>query len=109
MKKLSALLLTAFLLILAGCGGGNSGNDYVGRWEASIKNGFSTQTLVYDIKHNGGNEYFISIELDGLKQARTIMAVYENNTLKLPPFGDEAVLDGKQRMLLQGMDFKKIK
>lgn len=98
------------LLVLTGCGGSNSGgNDYVGNWEANIQNGFKTQTLTYNITHANGNEYLITIELDGLKQARTIMAVYENNSFKLPPFGDEAVLDGKDRMILQGMDFKRIK
>lgn len=113
MKKIIFMVTVCFLLALAGCGGNNGsdkgGNAYVGRWQASIKNGFQTQTLVYDISHSGGNEYLITMELDGLKQARTMMAVYEKNTLRVPPFNDEAVLDGTERMILQGMDFKKLK
>lgn len=108
MKKLSVVLLMVLLLMLIGCGGNNNGKNYEGRWEARVVNGFKTQTVTYDIKHVSGNEYLITIELDGLKQDRTIMAVYENDSFRLPPFGDEAVMDGKERMLLQGMDFKKV-
>lgn len=100
------------LLAFEGCGGNEDGNgggrDYVGRWQASVRNGFQTQTVTYDISHISGNKYLIGVEIDGQKQAETIKAVFEKNTFRVRPYNDEAVPDGKNRMILQGMDFKRV-
>lgn len=113
MKRFAPVLLLIIMLFMLGsCGSGDSskgGDAFVGRWEANVKNGFQTQVLTYDIRHKDGNEYTITRELDGLKQALVITAVYEDKAFKVAPWGDEAVLDGNDRMLLQGMDFKKVK
>ena len=111
MKKLGVLLLMVLALTLVACGGGSDdGKAYTGRWEAQVRSGFSNKTVVYDIKHTGGKDYLINVEIDGVKQAETIPAIYSDNT-KTFQFtdGTQAVLDGDAKMYLDGKEFRRIK
>lgn len=114
MKKFTPVLLLIimlFILVSCGSGGSNGGKMFEGRWEANVRRGYSSQNIIYDIKHTGGNEYVISVEVDGVKQAETLQAVYlkDKNSFRVGPDQDEAVPDGTERFIVNAMDFRKLK
>ena len=112
MRKRFLVLILSALLGLAACGGG--GSEFVGQWEGKMPSSSPFNegpSIVYEITHNTGNQYYITASRNGkqLMGGKKSVAIYKDGLLELDT-GGKATVDKKTGKLdMAGMVLTRVK
>lgn len=114
MRNFSYLLLLCLFacVFIAACS--DEGQKFVGQWEGRMPSANPFQpapTVVFEITHNSGKEFYITASTNGkkLEGGRKSIAILEDGYLKLDTGGRASIDAQSGNLNMSGLELKKIR